>query len=489
MISSRAGAFCTAALLWLPLSGCLTYNGNRAIVPFFEIYDQPARPAGPGKALKSGPQEPPAPSREHVFRPFGSFEAIGEERSRLKLLWPFGDFAWGGGEERHWVLPIFYYRNRLLAPAEGSDLDWMVFPFFYGGSDPTEGSYFAFFPFGGKLRGLLAKDETHFILFPFYWRWWEKEYDSMHVLFPFFNRVRGGGHEGWRLWPFYGWYKSFKEDGAPRYEKSFIAWPFYIHDLRDMNSQRPVEIFYSFPFYGQSINPHTVTRSYFFMLFNTARDVKTGDALYFGYFLPYRFTGGQFDPWPLFGWKSRTLNTGGEFVSWDNRGIYPPGGEVLLGEKPAPAELRTRFRQFVLWPLQRYDTDQADGWEETRFWLLPLLWHFHILQKDSFQVTSEWTIWPLYRYRREGGRSTFYFPSPIWFRQENPFERQYARLWRLFLYENNPERRGWELLYGLFSRRFEKAENKSILAVFYGLLEWESSPEGQRFRVFYLPWR
>lgn len=483
-------------------AGCVTYDGKRAVVPFFEIADGPARAAGASKAPAEAVEG--ATSREFVLRPFGSFERIeapaaaaatGDEvaeRARVKLFWPLIDVAWGEGNARAWLLPVFYFRLK-PRPEGHSDLDWFLLPFF-GGSDPEEGRYFAVFPLGGRLLGLVAKKEIHFALVPLYWRSWDGDYDSMHILFPIFNRVRGGGHRGWRVWPFYGAYAADRAaTGAPRYRRRFILWPFFIAGEENLDSQRPTRNLLVFPFYGQSLNPHTETRVYLWPFFHSARDVESGHKLYFGYVLPYRFTGGQFDLWPLFGWKTRAY--GDRLGDRDPRGIAGPGGRFGLdrdhaqGELP-PTGINTRFRQFALFPIQRYDRDQGDTWDSTKLWVLPFFWHFHTLDKDSFEVADEWKLWPLFRYRRVGEWSSFYFPSPLWFRQENLFERLYARLWRLFLYQRSPERSGWEFLYGLLSYRHERDDDdERVYSIFYGLFEVSSGADGLGMRVLYLPWR
>ena len=85
-------------------------------------------------------------------------------------------------------------------------------------------------------------------------------------------------------------------------------------------------------------------------------------------------------------------------------------------------------------------------------------------------------------------RRSFYLPSPLWFREENTFERLYARLWRVFLYESNFQRSGWELFYGLLSHRYEKESDRRTFSIFYGLLEATTSSEGLAVRLFWLPW-
>ncbi len=151
--------------------------------------------------------------------------------------------------------------------------------------------------------------------------------------------------------------------------------------------------------------------------------------------------------------------------------------------------MRDRFRQFAFWPIQRYQVTVTKSSRESRFWFLPWFWHFHYEKEGLIEPTSEWKVWPLFRYRAEALDHTFYFPSPLFFRQEDLFERQWARLWRLFLYRDTPERSGWELLWGVLSHRYEKGEEARTVSILYGLLEWGHGTDGHRFRLLYLPWR
>jgi hypothetical protein len=160
------------------------------------------------------------------------------ETERVRSLIPFIDFRWGPQEKRYRVIPIFDYRL-YVQPLGGEDLDWTVLLFLFGGHDPVEGSYFAFFPFGGKLKGLLGHDETTFVLFPAYWHWRTKERHSAHVVWPLYNEV-WGGDDRIKAWPFYGHYRSNLPDGALRYDRTFILRPFYIrrHDQMHYRSDR-----------------------------------------------------------------------------------------------------------------------------------------------------------------------------------------------------------------------------------------------------------
>lgn len=477
-------------LCLLPLlCGCLTIEGRRAIVPFFEIYEEEAERGGAGKLAEEDVEAGSVRSTEVVIRPLGSFESIGDRRSRLKLAWPLVDASWGEGHVRSWIFPFLFYRERPRPHLDDTDIDFVLFPFIYAGHEPGQGSYFAIFPLAGRIRGILAKDEIDFFLFPLYWHARDEGLDSLHLVWPFFNRVDGAGHSGWRLWPFYGHYESVDGDGDPRHRKRFIFWPFYIRQSLLLNSVNPQELFFTFPFYGYSEGPNSLTETFFWPFWITYLDRRTGRHLAGGWLFPYRFSEGQWDFWPFFGVKeTRKVGlsiSGGALNPFES----PLNQDELYVDAAEPSIPRERFRQFALWPIQRYDATENSLGRGHRFWLLPLMWRFYREDASGQTTLSEWKFWPFSRYRQEDGDTSLYVPSPLWFRQENPFERQYARLWRLFLYRDTETYTGWEFLYGLLSHRREKTREADRFSILYGLLEWSTEEDGHGFRLLYLPWR
>lgn len=481
MKSKSPGTTCARVALALlvgsscwSLAGCRTIEGTWGVPPFFEVYDTPS-----SVGSEAG--------HEYFFRPLGSYEDLESSSTaktqapspppgagshiratghHVRFISPFLDFHWGPDGHRYSVLPLFYYRS-YPQPQSGEDIDWMLFPFFYGGTDPDEGSYFAFFPLGGKLKGILGQDEIDFWLFPLWWHSRDRERHSLHVVWPFYNRVWGenawhGEESGWRLWPFHGSYRSTGADGRLRSAQSFTAWPFYIHRQDQMNLN-PTEVFFSLPFYGERINARTETYVYLWPFFQTHYDRKYDRKTYLGFLIPYRFTDGQSDLWPLFGFKRTSRGT-------DLGGVA-----------------RRNYRHFFIWPFERYEW-ATDGLEETtRFWLLPLLWHFHYIDKDTLEIESEWTLWPLLRKRSVGESDSFDLLSPLWFRRED-YDRLYSRWFNIFRYRSKPEISGVEILYGALQYRVEPPKNDALFSILGGLFEVGKRNGSASLRILYLPW-
>ena len=443
-------------LLTLLLVSCETIDGTRGVPPFYEVYPTP-----------SSYRE--AVGSETYYRPFFSSETshplvqdAGEMR-RIRSFPPLIDVGWAQDENHVLVLPLFLQRGK-RHPDGKNDTDWLIMPFFYWGNDPVGGAYFAFFPFGGKLKGLLGQRDVTFAMFPFFWLARDlNDKKSLHVLWPFYNTVWGDGWSGWRVWPFYGRYDAVNDAGEPRLDRSFVFWPFYIraHEQLQGNAQ---DLFLTVPAYGYRESRRSVTRTYLWPFFQTHHDLVNDQKTYMGFIIPYYFTEGQADLWPLFGHKEQSQTVG------EGLGVA-----------------RQRYRHYVLWPFERYDWTSDGTQEATRFWLIPLLWHFYYVNTDTLQTEKEWKVWPFYRYRRHGSEVEFDALSPFWF-QEGPLRRFYSRWFSIFRYRNRQSLGGWEILYGAIRYRTRPPEDERVFSILGGLLEFGSRNDATVFRMLYIPW-
>ena len=501
----------------LPLVSCHTIDDTYGLPPFYEVYPRPSsvevrdggetfvrplfslelRPSPAVGGTRDLATTPVNPTSEQLGLSLTSIDAPapnppGEAGWRWRSFPPLLDFKRTETEGRAWAFPLWYYR-RFQPPSGGTDIDWFLFPILFGGDDPRLGRHFAVFPLGGKLKGILAQDDILFVLFPLLWRARDRDRVSTHILWPFFNTVRGKRDYGWRLWPFYGRYYKWLADGQPRRDHGFVLWPFFIRG-RELLHDDPTDVFLSVPFYGHRINRRVDTRTYLWPFYQRHLDKNTGRRTYMGYVIPYRFTEGQFDLWPFFGVKKTETD--------------PTGG----------AEPRRRYRQFALWPIQRYDWGSDGAEESTRSWFLPFYWHFHYIDKATLRTRSEWKFWPLARYHRGREHVEFDLISPFWFEREE-YERYYSRWFNLFRYRWRREISGWELLYGavMYRRRWLPPESDTdgvgsppgrvrtadatetatrvpaprqerLFSILGGLFECGHRGEKTVIRILYVPW-
>jgi len=416
------------------------------------------------------------PGTDTYVRPFFGHERTralaGKERGpgasetgdvhRWRSFPPFLELRRGPDEYQNLLLPFYLYRE-YPQPLGGVDRDWMLFPLLFGGDDPDEGSYFAFFPFAGNIKGILGQDEIVFYMFPAYWYQRDRKRESLHIVWPFYNEAWGGDWKGWRIWPFYGRYRYFTDEGILRHHRRFVGWPFYIR-YDEQQHILPTEILICGPFYGHRLNARVVQKTYLWPFYIYGHDRRYDRTLHGGYLFPYRFTEGQRDFWPLFGEKLT------------NRG-------TLIGGLP-----RRTYREFFLWPIQRYLWG-ADGFEESmQLWILPVFWHFYYIDRDTLETRKHLKVWPFFSYTRDGGDVALDVISPLWFRREE-FERFYSRWFQVFRYRSRAGISGWEALWGAVTRRKEPSRGDDLFSVLGGLLELGERGGASALRIFYIPWR
>ncbi len=452
------------------LSACRTIEGTYGVPPFYEVYDTPSSTdARVGK--------------EVYVRPLFSYERWGRgdgkiDRTRVRSFPPFVDLRLEPDQRRFSVLPLIYHRQK-VGP-DGVDKDWMVFPFLFWGQDPDGGSYFAFFPFGGKIKALFGQDEISFALFPLYWSSRHGEKRSLHLLFPFYNTVWGDDQSGWRLWPFYGHYRGQTSEGQPRYERKFVMWPFYIH-RRDQLNVRPSETFFTFPFYGSRDSSRYRTRTYLWPLFQTHYDQERNRGFYMGFLVPYHIPGEAITPDSVTAEEPETRDK--------HVAVWPFFS--IKRQTQAPSSLggarRRYYRHFFLWPIERYEWATDGSEETTRFWLLPILWHFYYIDNDTLRTEKKWKIWPLLEYRREGNDIGLDFLSPLVFRSGS-YERHYSRWFSVFRYRWTPALSGWEVLYGTIMYRRDHDREENVFSILGGLFECGVREQSLVFRLLYIPW-
>jgi len=439
-------ALAAPALLPAILGGCRSIENTRGIPPLYEVYEDAT-----------------------FVRPFYSIRRLGDERTAA-VLWPIFEDKASPARRRTWLIPFFAYSRHpyFEDPKAGWDRDWMIFPFFYAGSDPGEGSYFAFFPIAGRIKTFFGQDRFEFAFFPLYLRTQDRTKESIFFLWPLINTVRGAGRSGWHVLPFYGRYRAQTPEGVPKYDRMAILWPFYISQRNNLDTTNPVTTTFFFPFYGR-MDSREFTKTTIlwpFVTFEEERDPQVRRAR--GILAPFSLARGselaQVDIWPFFGVKSKE-------------------------ESPTIAGLtgrRSVYRQYAIWPIQRYVRFEDARYRQHWFWFLPLFWYSdrEVRETEEREEVS-WTVWPLLRYEREDRERRWYAIAPLWFRKRT-FERHWERFWHIFRYRGDGEGSAWEILWGtLFWRSEPEVAEVSILG---GLFSRTRTAERIRYSLFWIPW-
>ncbi len=280
----------------------------------------------------------------------------------------------------------------------GGRYKFMVFPLYFQGRDAGGRNYLAVFPLGGTIRDFLGRDAIWFALFPLTYNDRVNEVETRAWLWPVVSVTDGGGHDRFRVFPFYG-YTRFRLD----YDKRFLLWPVW-------TSAR-----YRYP--GASGSG--------FVLFPVMGHVRlTDQETWMGLPPLFRFSRGaqQRDvhcPWPLVQWSTGTVNRLYLWPFW--------GRKEIAGNTSA----------FVLWPLYRETQRRHGNTAHDRTLMVPVLHATHDRRRAAEGapwVTEGRTlkVWPFFSYRREGDRSRLGVPSLFPFADYAPVDRNYAALWTLY---------------------------------------------------------
>ncbi|MEM7166066.1 MAG: hypothetical protein AAF581_11400 [Planctomycetota bacterium] len=435
-------------LLSVVLAGCTSpIDGGRGLPPFFESY--------------------PTPVGDHrwVARPFAmSQENRADEYRDFAALWPLYRNTTSKGRRTEWLLPLWYNSHH---PNTDGTVDWdaFLFPLFFFGNDPAEnGRYFLFFPLGGRWNGILGQDTADFALFPFYLRMRDRERISTHILWPFFNRVTGPYNDGLRVWPFYGRYRGFTRETAAdpepqlKYDRRYYLWPFFHAHENDLELPRPSTTRWFFPFYGTIASSNRKQTSVLWPLYQHETDEKREYVSHRSFGLGWNYTRSpeldRTDMWPLFG-VSKTPDS---------------------------------YRQFALFPLQRYEAWRDNSRRGRHWWVLPFVSHHEITDLRAGTQKVHTLVWPFFRKRKEESGATYYYaPELLPYSDQQRIEPLYARFWRLYRAVDRGPGKGsaWELFYGLLRR--DLTPERSWFSLFGGLFEWETKAGKTDWRVLYLP--
>ena len=317
--------------------------------------------------------------------------------SETDFLYPLG-YGRDDGKEVGWrFLPFYWWKDHVNEKGE-HDVDWWIFPLFFGGKAESGERYFALFPFYGTLRDFLSFDRMRFVLFPLYLDT-EKANGrrSTNLLWPFFGWASGGGQSSLRVFPFFSY-----SGHEGRYERYSVLWPLIHFGRTDLDKKKPGSYFFFFPFYGQSsekgLEAWTVLPPF---LFGSARNENTG---YRGYdFL-----------WPL-----GKVERGG---SRPERTRFLPFFAFYEGK-----EVKSRA---FLWPLVWFREEEDARYVRHSLYILPF-WHSWTKVQKKGGESSYWHAWPLaHREWSADGTGDLSFPSPLFFRHKA--HRLDENLWPLY---------------------------------------------------------
>jgi hypothetical protein len=413
---------------------------------------------------------------EFGFRPF--FYLV-EDRERdsteFEFLYPIATYdrregSWGF----QFLLYILSYESNKKA-SSFREKEFTLFPLIFAKSaERKEDSYFALFPIYGRIKNKLAKDEINFFLFPLFLQTKSGETTNYSFLWPIFSYYTGGGQEGFRFWPFFGYRKK---EGM--LDEKFALWPIYVsREWVFFGEER--RSFSIFPFYSTLQSPQRTQTTYLWPFLNHLVDKKEGIE--------------RWDvPWPLI-----------NFTRGDKREnrVFPLYAIKIDGKDE---------EGFFLWPLYRYSTLLLGDHRRTKKSVLFFLYS-DIKEEPTVEDGRNGRkidVWPLFSYRRDTkGNRSFHLLSLLepFLSGNKGIERNYSSFWRLYEWKEDKDgRRVHSFLWNTFrSERYEEklkidfrpiipifsykdSGDKSKVYFFGGLFGYKSDQDKKTIRLFFVP--
>jgi hypothetical protein len=371
-----------------------------------------------------------------------------------------------------------------------------LFPFYFQQrSVESNQNYTALFPVHGTLKNRLFRDEMNFTLWPLYVKTvrkpgfgsvdaekflslgnrWAKsrrgDVTTYNFVAPIFHLRYGEGMKGWQVWPLAGHELKMvttrtnmwgDPETIPGYEKSFVLWPIWLRDTRDIGTTNTSHFKAFLPFYTSFRAPFRDSTTYFWPLGLTRTDDRAKK---------YRETDFL---WPVFVYARGEGKT--------STRVWP-----LFGR----AHNDTLESNFYLWPVYKYSRLQSDPLDRERTRIFLFLYSDTREQNTVAKKTARRVdLWPLFSKTQDfAGNSRFQTLSilePIL--KGKSIERNYSPIWSIWRAERNAQTGAacQSLLWNLY--RHQTAPDGSKKTSFLlGLFQHQSTKDGTGLRLFYIP--
>lgn len=422
------------------------------------------------------------------------------------------DFLWKGitynrygGEYRFQVIQLLSFAGG-QTQSETNINRFTLFPFYFQQrSKIPEKNYTALFPLHGTIRGRLFRDEVKFTLFPVYLQTRKKDVVTDNYLFPFFHLRQGDSLRGWQFWPLAGHERKEPTSRTNHWgdteivaghDKSFVVWPFYLRNHAGIGTTNDATQYAFIPLYSQYRSAQRDSTSYLWPLGFTYTDDRAKRFREWG------------APWPLI------VFARGEGKTVDR--VWP------LYSKARNA---SQSSGWYLWPIYKYNGLHSPPMDRERHRVLFFLYSDTSMKNTETGQRQRLTaLWPLFTAKRElDGRRRLQVLAPLepFLPNNTSVERDLSPLWSLWRSEKNPKTgaASQSLLWNLY--RWEETGNAEYgirntqhatrntehgasdvqaiphspppvprsrkCSLLFGLIQYQSGPEGRRWRVGYIP--
>jgi len=414
------------------------------------------------------------------------------------FLWKGITYNRHGTEYRFQLIQLFSFSGG-QTQSETNVSRFTLFPFYFQQrSKIPEKNYTALVPIYGRIRERLFRDDIKFVLFPIYGQSRKRDVVTDNYLYPFFHLRHGDGLKGWQFWPLFG--HEHKEptsrtnhwgdmETVGGHDKLFTLWPIFLNQRTGLGTTNQAHHQAVLPLYSYLRSPQRDSTSYLWPLGVTHTVDRQKRFNEWG------------APWPL------VVFTRGEGKNVSR--IWP-----LFSQ----ARNASQTSGWYLWPVYKYNRLHSDPLDRERTRILFFLYSDTSMKNtETGQRQRLIDLWPLFTARRElDGRRRLQILAPLepFLPNNTSVERDLSPLWSLWRSEKNPKTgaTSQSLLWNLY--RWEEtgdakhatrntqhgaANDRSIprselpvlrskkCSLLFGLFQYQSGPDGRRWRVFYVP--
>lgn len=399
------------------------------------------------------------------------------------FVYPFLTIRWYGKNYRWQFFELFSFAGG-PTQEEVQKRRFTLFPvYFQQRSADTNLNYTAVFPFYGHLVNRLFRDDIRFVMFPFWSRTQKKDIVVTNYLYPFVDVRHGDNMHGGQFWPFHGHFVkglTYRTNAAEEVEKiggyddKFYMWPFYFRDELGIGTDNPEHRVTFLPFYNKLRSPKRDSTSWGWPFGHTITDDRAAGYHESDWFWPLyvRADGSKRirRAWPIY---SHASNTNG---------------------------LESHWYGWFIWKKNRYKATPLDR-QRTR--ILYLLYSDTTMDNtETGEQERRVDCWPFYRYQKSlDGRKSLQVMAIVepWVPNNEHVPRLFAPVYSFWRQEENPKAgvKTQSLLWNFYRREvqtkpsLEDDYKKMVVSkktwFFFGLYQHESSLDGHRTRLFYIP--
>jgi len=386
------------------------------------------------------------------------------------ILYPLLTYDSYGEQHRWQFLQVFSLAGG-PSSHESSRERFTIFPLYFQqrSSDPDE-NYTAVFPFYGRLKHRLFRDEIYFVMFPIFGESKKRGIVTDNYVYPLFHLRHGPGLQGWQFWPLLGHEhkdvttatNGFNEiQTVAGHDSLFVLWPFFFNDHNGIGTtntdwQQAVLPLYSFQ-RSSLRDSTTVIWPFFSRIDDREKKYREWDV-----------------PWPLIEFARGEGKTANRVWPFFSRAHSP-----------------TLQDDFYLWPVYKFTRARLPPLDRSRTRIAFFLYSDTIDKNTETKVFARRTyLLPFFIKRREfngNSRLQIFAPLEPFVQGSHKIERDYSPLWSVWRQEANPTTgaSSQSLLWNLYRRDATPAFKK--VSLLFGLFQYQSGPEGGRARLFYIP--